>query len=241
MKKFYFSFFFVLGVYSLIAQVDVTFSVDMTDTAPDANGIFMSGDWMSEAGLGDDWQEPGSNSGAELTDPDGDNVFTLTVSIPAGSYAYKFSNGNGWPNAEAGGGSDNYQADLSGCGGTDNGFGGYNRNVTVPAGNSFAVTTYLFNSCTESTILNTINLSSVASVMLQPNPASSQVEITLTGAINSDHTLRIYSFSGQLIEQINLGRNNRMTVDVSDYPAGMYMLNFQNDRGETGSKKLIVK
>lgn len=241
MKKLYFLLILALSTSVLMAQVDVTFSVDMTETAPSANGIFMSGDWMSEAGLGDDWQEPGSNAGAQLTDPDGDNVFSVTVSLPAGSYAYKFSNGTGWPNGEAGGGGDNYQADLSGCGGTDNGFGGFNRNVTIPAGDTYTVTTYLFNSCTESTVASTNNLSSVTGIALQPNPASTSVEIMLSGDLSSDHTLTIFSSTGQLIERINLGRENRYTVNVADYPAGMYLLNFQNDRGETGSKKLMVK
>lgn len=241
MRKIYSLLVLALFTNALLAQVEVTFSVDMNEQTVASAGVFVTGSWMDDAGLGSEWQEPGSNASAQLTDPDGDGVYTLTVTMAAGEYQYKYSNGGNWPNAEAGGGGDNYQADLSGCDGTDNGFGGYNRNMTVPAGDSFAPTTYLFNSCTESTLASTNNLSSVTGITLQPNPASTQVEIMLTGSLNSDHTLTIFSFTGQMIERINLGQENQFTVNVADFPAGMYLLSFQNDRGETGSKKLMIK
>lgn len=96
MKKIYFLFAMVFFAYGAMAQIDVTFAVDMTGQTVSENGVHVAGDWQSEANGGDDWQ-PGENM---LADDDADGIYTLTVSIPAGGYQFKFINDNTWGGVE---------------------------------------------------------------------------------------------------------------------------------------------
>ena len=96
MKKIYLLALSAIFGVSAMAQVSVTFQVDMNNQTVSSNGVHIAGDWQSEAGYPEDWQ-PGT---AQMTDVDMDGIYSLTVNIPAGQYEYKFVNGNIWDNAE---------------------------------------------------------------------------------------------------------------------------------------------
>jgi hypothetical protein len=71
----------------------LTFRVDVNNISSlSPNGIHVAGNWQSEANGDADWV-PGANA---LDDSDEDGVYELTVQVPAGSYEYKFINGNDW-------------------------------------------------------------------------------------------------------------------------------------------------
>lgn len=75
------------------AQESVTFRVDMNQAGSiSPNGVHVAGNWQSEANGGDDWQ-PGANA---MDDSDGDGIYELTVTVPAGNYEFKYINGNDW-------------------------------------------------------------------------------------------------------------------------------------------------
>ena len=107
MRKIYFLLSLAFLASTAMAQIDVTFAVDMNaqDVSPD--GVFVAGDWQSEANGGDDWQA-GDN---EMTDAGG-GLYTLTVNIPAGGYEFKYINGSAWENvpsvSQVGGNSNRY-------------------------------------------------------------------------------------------------------------------------------------
>lgn len=93
MKKIYLMALAVFFGASLMAQIDVTFQVDMNNETVSENGVHVAGDWQSEAGFADDWQPDLS----EMTDPDSDGIYSLTVTLDTvGQFEYKFINGNGW-------------------------------------------------------------------------------------------------------------------------------------------------
>ena len=241
MKKIYFFCLFLSGTFLASAQVDVVFAVDMNEVGASSDGIFVTGNWMDDAGLGGEWQEPGSNNDAQLTDPDGDGLYQVTVTLPAGDYQYKFSNGTGWPNGEAGGGGDNYQADLSGCGGVDNGFGGWNRTLTVPDQASFIPTTYEFNSCNESSLTSISEISTIKEVTIAPNPATDRINVTYSNKNATQHTITVTSLTGQIIKQFPNFTGDNIIIQTSDLSAGMYFLSFTNQKGEVGTKRFIVQ
>ncbi len=92
MKKIYLMAFAALFGASAIAQIDVTFQVDMNDQVVGPNGVHVAGDFQSEAGFPGDWQ-PNTST---MLDNDADGIYEITVSLPAGAYQYKFVNGNNW-------------------------------------------------------------------------------------------------------------------------------------------------
>jgi hypothetical protein len=89
MKKLYTFLFGLLAVSFASAQVNVTFSVDMTNETVAAEGVHIAGDFQG-------W----SPNSTPLTD-DGNGVYSVTLSLEAGAYEFKFINGNDWPQEEA--------------------------------------------------------------------------------------------------------------------------------------------
>lgn len=67
-------------------MVNVTFQVNMAETPANPVGVFMGANFQG-------WN-PG---GTQLTDADGDGIYSVTVEVPANETAlYKFCNGPGW-------------------------------------------------------------------------------------------------------------------------------------------------
>jgi hypothetical protein len=81
-----------------VDTVDVTFQVEMRYMTV-APSVTIAGDFQSEvAGMGwTDWT-PGVTA---LTDPNTDSIYTLTVSLPEGTYQYKYINGTAWGDDES--------------------------------------------------------------------------------------------------------------------------------------------
>ncbi len=242
MKKIYLFLFVSLFTFSLTAQVDVTFQVDMSDQTVSSAGVFVSGDWMANASVGSDWAEPGSVTEVQLTDDNGDDVYTLTVTLMnPGPYAYKYSNGSGWPNGEAGGTDDNFQADLSACG-VDNGFGGYNRTMDVPNEASYALTAYKFNTCEESSIISsTEELVDFGAVTVRPNPFTSTATISFGNPNNEVHNLLISDITGKTVATYNNIRGTQFEINRGELINGIYFATLQDEAGNAVTKKLMVK
>ena len=120
--------------FSVHAQnVPLTFAVDMSNEEISANGVHVAGNFQAAAGFPADWN-PGST---ELTDPDGDMVFELTVNVPPGTYLYKFINGAAW--------TEQPENPPAACALND-GAGNFNRQVTVDAG-GITLPVVVFDSC----------------------------------------------------------------------------------------------
>lgn len=73
------------------AQVDVTFQVDMSQQSVSPDGVTVAGDFQDEAGYPADWA-PGVIFLTEGTP----GIYSVTVQLPAGTYAYKYVNGIAW-------------------------------------------------------------------------------------------------------------------------------------------------
>jgi hypothetical protein len=97
MKQLYTLAAVMLGGLVAQAQVAVTFQVDMNQQVVDPNGVHVAGNFQAAAGFAGDW-DPSTTA---LTDANSDGVYEVTVTIPTGTYEYKFVNGNGWGGAES--------------------------------------------------------------------------------------------------------------------------------------------
>jgi hypothetical protein len=59
--------------------------------------VYISGSFGGIYGI---WSEPGTNPTDEMTDPDNDTVYSITMLLPAGHYQFKFFKGTGWMGGE---------------------------------------------------------------------------------------------------------------------------------------------
>ena len=104
------------------APTPVLFRVDMTLQTVNANGPHVAGSFQG-------WNPADANS--LMTDPDGDNIYEVTLLLQPGTYQYKFVNGDEWAD-----GNESLPADCN--------VGG-NREVIVAA--DPVVEHYCYNQC----------------------------------------------------------------------------------------------
>ncbi len=74
------------------AAFPLTFRVDLHGHRVSAAGVHVAGDFQTAAGFPTDWN-PATTA---LTDADGDSIYETTVQVPAGTYGFKFINGDAW-------------------------------------------------------------------------------------------------------------------------------------------------
>ncbi len=96
MRKIYLLAVSALIGASAMAQVSVTFRVDMNDQVVSSDGVHVAGNWQDDAGFPGEWQ-PGTS---EMTDANTDGIYELNVTIPPGQYEFKYINGNAWGSDE---------------------------------------------------------------------------------------------------------------------------------------------
>lgn len=82
----------VVGAAGLAQAHTVTFQVDMSEVATVSPTVSVAGDFQVAAGYSANWT-PGTTI---MTDPDLDQIYTVTVDLPAGYYAFKYINGTAW-------------------------------------------------------------------------------------------------------------------------------------------------
>ena len=95
MKKFLLGFLMLIFsgfITCAMAQVDVTFQVDMSEQTVSDDGVSVAGDFQNEAGYPNNWA-PGETM---MTQVGATSVYALTVQLPAGTYSFKYINGIAW-------------------------------------------------------------------------------------------------------------------------------------------------
>jgi len=81
-----------------------TINVDMKGSGMGENDSV----WIAGAlgGVYGTWNEPGTNMNNLMLDPEGDSIYSITLSLPDGIVAFKFFYGNGWNNGDPAPGGD---------------------------------------------------------------------------------------------------------------------------------------
>lgn len=109
MKKAIFTLFAMVFAVAMMAQVDVTFNVNMADAVdfdPATDMIYITGDILG-------WAEPGTDPDNQtMTDVDGDMIYSVTLPIAVGPIEYKYFMNAGWDGGEWGGG-DNRMVEVA--------------------------------------------------------------------------------------------------------------------------------
>ena len=89
-------------------------------------------------------------------------------------------------------------------------------------------------------LLNADNFSGL-DFLLYPNPASHNVQISLSNSIEMIDSLEIYDVLGKSIQSIRNISSNQTSIDVSEMPKGVYFVEIQTENNIKMIKKLVVK
>jgi Secretion system C-terminal sorting domain len=210
--------------FTMNAQTQVTFRVDMTGQTVDPTGLHVAGDFQS-------WTP--SNDAYKMEQVGTSNIYTLTTGVAAGVHEFKYVNGNAW---QIGGAEASEQKVTGECGNPTN-FG--NRKVTVPDQASFTTPTWKWDSCDETKVA-TNDLTSTGKVTVAPMPVSDEMTIRFEN-VTAAHTLTLTTVTGQVVRQIENVRDSRVTINCEHLLAGAYFLTIRNSQGEQMTKKIMVR
>lgn len=192
------------------AQLNVVMNVDMHGSGLAAGEkVYIAGDF---GGIYGTWNEPGTNTNNELTDSDGDSIYSLTMNIAAATYHFKFFKGSGWNGGEWPGDPNRelvVAQDMS-----VNYLWGINFPIGMeesPFSGKVAIYPVPFG--------NTLNISSQVSMQ----------SVTITTATG----LPVMSFENQGAGAIN--------VNTSALSAGLYFITFRTTTGLPYTMKIVKK
>jgi hypothetical protein len=184
------------GPYNVVFSVDMS-NVDFAYTTPEVNGTF--NDWCGNC--------------TAMSDPDGDDIWTVTVSLPVGTHTYKFSH-DLWSGQEE-------LIPGSPCTLTESGFTNRTINVTAPA----ELDPVCWGSCEICAVGVDESIESAFSIY--PNPASEMLTIDSNkGEINR---VTITDMAGRTVYSASLASMRRTQIDVSMLPAGTYVVTMENN------------
>ncbi|MBS1689976.1 MAG: T9SS type A sorting domain-containing protein, partial [Bacteroidetes bacterium] len=107
--------------------------------------------------------------------------------------------------------------------------------------NSDQQSRYYYEAYTGLLVNNTNNIN--CDLSLYPSPASSYINIDLKWDNTQPCLLAIYDMNGKLYKQwqTTAGNSYHASVPVNQLPAGNYILEVQNDKGQTAKQFSIVR
>ena len=65
-------------------------------------------------------------------------------------------------------------------------------------------------------------------LVIYPNPTSGVLILKSEFLQTNDECLKIYSIVGKLIKEVSIKNSNEITLDVSDFENGIYLIEFQS-------------
>lgn len=199
---------------------DITFRVNMFNTAPDAAGVWMIGGFTNPA-----WQA----GAVQMTDADLDGVYECTVNIGGSAdIQYKFMNGDvNAPVNEEGTG-------IINCG-IANGVGGYNR-LHTRTGIAEVLNTVCFDSCADC-IIGVQEAMALTVLNAYPVPANEFVTLSFGQVKSAPITVRVMNNLGQVVSTQFLGNlptgNNQVRVNLEGVASGIYAIELSNGLDKT--------
>ncbi|KAF0204780.1 MAG: hypothetical protein FD170_205 [Bacteroidetes bacterium] len=186
----------------------LTLHVDMTE-AGDMTGVpvYLAG---ALGGVYGTWSEPGTNENNQMLDPDGDKIYSITIFLPDGLYAFKFFKGAGWGAGDPAPGGDrvlNYAGTMD---------------VTYKWGVQGAL------SVPQNPLVDKIKM--------YPNPVSSELIISNSVEVKE---VTITSMLGQIVGTYQINGIGRTAINTADLSNGLYFVSFYGKDGSRLVQKLV--
>jgi hypothetical protein len=157
-------------------------------------------------------------------------VYTFTVElVPGTEVLFKYLNGATF---------DGQEVVPAACGEPD-GFGGFNRIITVPA-EAGALPIVCFNECEGGCTVSIAELQNNLKMGVFPNPNNGNFNLQLDNFDGSlFNTLYIYDLGGRLVSSLRV-HSSTQTINVEGLSKGLYQLVLENNQGRA-TTKMVVK
>lgn len=88
--------------------------------------------------------------------------------------------------------------------------------------------------------LSTVNFDE-RSLVLYPNPASDNVQVSLTEVIENINKIVFYDMLGKTVKTVPVISNDNITVDISDLSKGVYLVEINTENNVKVLKKLVIQ
>ena len=215
----------VYTIPKLGALLNVTFSVDMSDTIVSADGVWVAGNFQPYM---DTAQTEWKFNKIKLKDM-GNGIWSVTLKIWAQKYQFRFANGLST-------GDDSYsEKNLKAACGELNGYNKYDRVFDIATATAdVKLPTYKWNSCSA---LSNRNVIENAEVSIAPNPAEGQFVVRLESSKISQ--IIVSGIDGRVVRSMNSNANVE-TVNVNGL-MGVYFVNITDQLGRTTTQKVVLK
>lgn len=200
----------------------VTFQVDMSEETVASTGVFLAGGFEGWAGA------------MQLSDPDGDNIYSTKIPLLLGRYEFKYINGAAWASPE---GLDS--TDVS-CTATSN--ENTNRVIIVDTAD-LVLDASCFGRCA-----NCENSTGLADLIkdnsfyrISPSPANEYFYLTFPDRDRWDKELRIIDISGkEVISDIIPSQSQEMMINTQELAEGIYFVLIKMGP-KLGTHKIVVR
>ena len=84
-------------------------------------------------------------------------------------------------------------------------------------------------------------INSFSNFSISPNPTKNNLTIELSEQNNLKSSVSIINVLGEKLYQQNFSNQSKLTIDVSDFPSGIYFVQIANDKGKRGATKKFIK
>ncbi len=152
----------------------------------------------------------------------GSDVYEIIFYVTAGTYEYKFYNGNSAAAAE------NIPALCS-----------VNTNREIVLTTDSVLAPVCFSGCSSCTPLSILENNREASFSLFPNPTRDFATLNFNNNY-SIHSILITDVAGRIIQNFENYQLNTLRIDKENFEAGIYFVNVRNN-GNTASIKLVIE
>ena len=197
----------------------VVFRVNLDGAMASTDGVHVAGSFQG-------WNPEGT----PMNDIGNDNYeVAVDVMKPITYIEYKYINGNAWGNEESIPGECNYNNNRFAL-------------IELNSADTVYLENYIFGTCNDLTT-STEEINLLGQIQITPTIARDNVFINFQSAINEPTMLMVHNLNGSVLYERrfnDLFNSDHITIDVSNWIPGIYVVRFSNAKQEY-SQKIMVK
>lgn len=203
-----------------VPDTEVTFNVDMSEQTV-SGAVYISGESI------DGW----AGAQVELTDADGDNVYSVTLELPQGNHEYKYMIGS-WNTSE--------QLDAVGDSACTISTGGFtNRLLVISSEEAINLDVVCYESCEACAPIN-VNEINGLTFNVFPSVTDGIITVSFPAPLAEAAQIEVRDMNGRLVQNTNLGAGMTQTlIDLNAEADGFYLVRV--NAGLQVATEMVVK